>query len=290
MDVRSWFNGPAFLTWSRGQNEYGSGIAGPLPRSFMAAHWKMQRDHILPRLAELQIVGQLPGFQGNVPVQSAHLFPTAKMTRMGDTAWMDSMDPLYARIADLWMTTMIQDFGKDNIRHGYQMDEYFNGGVPPWLNGASLQQKTTTGNNLLWTPLSTLTTSMSQRQLYDSKKTQPAAYHYDNDADSGNKLPPDELGYQRGVAAYTGLNRTDPDAVWSFQGFAFVGWNDSDITVEGICRQCAAWKICHHQSSSTCPTRDWENGPSEAMRPTLVLIFYDPPCIILGIPMASRGI
>ena len=28
-DVRGWFNGPAFLTWSRGQNEYGAGIAGP---------------------------------------------------------------------------------------------------------------------------------------------------------------------------------------------------------------------------------------------------------------------
>lgn len=29
----------------------------------------------------------------------------------------------------------------------------------------------------------------------------------------------------RGLAAYTGLNRTDPDAIWSFQGWAFVGWN-----------------------------------------------------------------
>ena len=32
-EIRRWFNGPAFLTWSRGQNEYGAGIAGPLPRS-----------------------------------------------------------------------------------------------------------------------------------------------------------------------------------------------------------------------------------------------------------------
>ena len=28
-DIRSWFNGPALLTWSRGQNEYGSGLLGP---------------------------------------------------------------------------------------------------------------------------------------------------------------------------------------------------------------------------------------------------------------------
>ena len=27
----------------------------------------------------------------------------------------------------------------------------------------------------------------------------------------------DEAWYRRGVAAYTGLNRTDADAVWSFQ-------------------------------------------------------------------------
>ena len=27
----------------------------------------------------------------------------------------------------------------------------------------------------------------------------------------------DEAWYRRGVAAYTGLNRTDSDAVWSFQ-------------------------------------------------------------------------
>jgi hypothetical protein len=26
LTIRSWFNGPAFLTWSRGQNEYGNNI------------------------------------------------------------------------------------------------------------------------------------------------------------------------------------------------------------------------------------------------------------------------
>jgi Alpha-N-acetylglucosaminidase (NAGLU) C-terminal domain/Alpha-N-acetylglucosaminidase (NAGLU) tim-barrel domain len=261
-DIRSWFNGPAFLTWSRGQNEYGSGIAGPLPRSFMQAQWQMQRDHILPRLAELDILGQLPGFQGNVPVQLVALFPKAKMTPMGDTAWMDSMDPLYARIADLWMTTMIHDFGKDTVSHWYQMDGYFNGGVPPWLsinNGASSfghhhqqeQQQTIIDNNnnlLLMTPTSMSTTAMSQRQLYNSRalldnneKTQSAAHNLDTDhavsrdhSSSTPPLPHDELWYQRGVAAYTGLNRTDPDAVWSFQGFAFIGWNDSDTTASWL--------------------------------------------------------
>ena len=55
------------LTWSRGQNEYGAGIAGPLPRSWMKGQWALQKQ-ILGRYRELGIVGQLPAFQGNVPV------------------------------------------------------------------------------------------------------------------------------------------------------------------------------------------------------------------------------
>ena len=43
-EIRNWFNGPALLTWSRGQNEYGSGIAGPLPRSFMKSQWGLQKQ------------------------------------------------------------------------------------------------------------------------------------------------------------------------------------------------------------------------------------------------------
>ena len=35
VDIRMWFNGPAFLTWSRGQNEYGNNIGGPLPMSWI---------------------------------------------------------------------------------------------------------------------------------------------------------------------------------------------------------------------------------------------------------------
>lgn len=61
-DIRSWFNGPAFLTWSRGQNEYGNKIAGPLPRSWMKSQWELQKQ-ILERTRGLGMSGQLPGFQ-----------------------------------------------------------------------------------------------------------------------------------------------------------------------------------------------------------------------------------
>jgi hypothetical protein len=31
-----------------------------------------------------------------------------------DTAWMNSVDPLYAKIADEWMQQLIGDFGTDH--------------------------------------------------------------------------------------------------------------------------------------------------------------------------------
>ena len=74
VDIRHWFNGPAFLTWSRGQNEYGAGIAGPIPRSFLRDQFQLQKEKILPRLRSLGIVGQLPAFQGNVPIQLKELY------------------------------------------------------------------------------------------------------------------------------------------------------------------------------------------------------------------------
>jgi hypothetical protein len=54
--VRNWTNGPAFLTWSRGQNSHGNGIGGPLPRSFMTGQSDLQQT-IMARYRELGIVG-----------------------------------------------------------------------------------------------------------------------------------------------------------------------------------------------------------------------------------------
>eukprot|EP01046_Picozoa_sp_COSAG06_P039915 COSAG06_NODE_4773_length_3964_cov_2.352393_3_plen_177_part_00 len=114
MDIRSWFNGPALLTWSRGQNEYGSHIGGPLPRSWMKQQWNMMKQ-ITTRYRSLGMSSQLPAFQGNVPVQMKSLHSDANMTdNHKDTAWMNSVDPLYAKIADEWMKQIIGDFGTDH--------------------------------------------------------------------------------------------------------------------------------------------------------------------------------
>ena len=111
-DVRSWFNGPAFLTWSRGQNEYGNNIAGPLPLSWMQAQHALQVQ-ILGRARSLGISTQLPGFQGNVPIALKAILSDANITQQGDTGWMYSVDPAFGRIADLWMKQLLADFGRD---------------------------------------------------------------------------------------------------------------------------------------------------------------------------------
>lgn len=114
-EIRYWFNGPALLTWSRGQNGHGSGVLGPLPRSFMTAQWQLQKFQILPRMRALGIAGQLPAFQGNVPWALASKLPGSNMTQgkgpANGTGWMDSRDLHFGKIADLWMTVMLADFG-----------------------------------------------------------------------------------------------------------------------------------------------------------------------------------
>ena len=85
----------------------------------MKSQWHLQKEHILPRLRSLGIVGVLPAFQGNVPIQIKTLFNDENITQQDATGWVDSLDPLFLHIADLWMTQLVQDFGTD---HYYQLD------------------------------------------------------------------------------------------------------------------------------------------------------------------------
>ena len=117
-----------------------------------------------------------------MPVQLIEKVQDTNITAAAGTGWMNSVDPLYANISDMWMKTLIDDFGTD---HWYQLDGYFNGGTAPWLQD-------------------------------------------DNDNTRNNNNDDDDISwFMRGKAAYEGLNRTDPDAVWSYQAWAFVGWNSA---------------------------------------------------------------
>ena len=193
-EIRLWFNGPALLTWSRGQNEYGSGIAGPLPRSFMQRQHALQRDIILPQARALGIVGQLPGFQGNAPIALKARLADDNMTDNGlGTAWIDALDPVFGEIADVWMAQLVQDFGTD---HWYQVDGYFNGDTAPWR----------------------------RRRLREADKERATRV----------APPADPAWAARGRAVYTALNRTDPDAIWSYQGWAINGWDNDPGKVAGF--------------------------------------------------------
>jgi alpha-N-acetylglucosaminidase len=59
--LQNFFDGPAFLAWSRGQGM--SGVGGPLPRKFMAKQWALNKK-IVSRQKELGIGSILPQFQG----------------------------------------------------------------------------------------------------------------------------------------------------------------------------------------------------------------------------------
>lgn len=318
VDIRSWFNGPAFLTWSRGQNEYGNNIAGPLPRSWMKAQHALQVQ-ILARARSLAIASQLPGFQGNVPIQLKAILSDANITQQGDTGWMYSVDPAFGRIADAWMAQLITDFGRDNFdgtSQWYQMDGYFNGGTAPWLDSrrnavaaavnspdsrqtavyeardeAALEAtrlrrwKPSRAAAHAATPLVAAASAVavahglpactwSAREpgylagcaqncksfptvaaaqaacaadascggitLAAGAGNGPAELRSGSDVQSSptgetsfvitnplecHVVGPDPAWVEIGAAAYAGLNRTDPGAVWSFQGWAIIDWD-----------------------------------------------------------------
>ena len=286
-EIRQWFNGPALLTWSRGQNEYGNDIAGPLPRSFMKAQWDLQRL-ILARTRPLGMSGQLPAFQGNVPAALKALRADSNMTIQGDTAWMDSLDPLYGEIADAWMKQMIADFGTD---HWWQLDGYFDGGTAPWasLSATAAAARPPTSRvashaprhpptittlpltaplpPCTWSPITPDTyladcpssgckdfptlaaaqaacaadvtcgglTAPAKGGVWELRaSTSPEAspvgessIYILNAAQCRPGVAPDPAWVARGAAAYAGIARSDPEGIWSFQGWAIISWDSA---------------------------------------------------------------
>ena len=98
------------------------------------------------------------------------------------TAWMDALDPNFGKVADEWMKVLVEDFGTD---HWYQLDGYFNGKTAPWMEQRA---GATEKSSLALAPLA-----------------------------PDRPVVPDPTWMRRGLSAYSGLSRTDPDAIWSFQ-------------------------------------------------------------------------
>jgi hypothetical protein len=256
--IRSWFNGPAYLTWSRGQNSHGSSVGGPLPRSWMRAQWELQRL-ILSRERELGIVGSLPAFQGVVPAPLAAALNDSNITVQPAfygpvaTGWLDAADPTgaWGRVADAWMAALCADFGCSD--HVYQMDGVFHG-ASSWGGGGggsvAPSSNCTFGPPLANAYLAGCTSappcahapSLASAQaaciadarcsgvtledgLYQLRAGAVPQVHAGETSwvlAAGCHSPPaiDPGYYLRGKAAYAGIARTDPNATWLWQGWA----------------------------------------------------------------------
>jgi alpha-N-acetylglucosaminidase len=124
----AFFNGPAFLSWSRGQGMTNTGgkdafraantteTTGSLPLWWFDQQEALGKA-IASRMRLLGVTTILRGFEGNVPLKLHTLYPHAKMSK-GKAPQLDSTDPLFATLADAYMEDLIATFGTD---HYYQV-------------------------------------------------------------------------------------------------------------------------------------------------------------------------
>ncbi|XP_026423582.1 alpha-N-acetylglucosaminidase-like [Papaver somniferum] len=136
-ELSTFFGGPAFLAWSRMGNLHGWG--GPLPQSWLDQQLFMQKK-ILARMFELGMTPVLPAFSGNVPPALKSIFPSAKITRLGnwftvggDSRWcctylLDATDPLFIEIGKTFIEQQLKEYGRSG--HIYNCDT-FDENTPP---------------------------------------------------------------------------------------------------------------------------------------------------------------
>lgn len=100
------------------------GWGGPLPQSWIDRHGELAQK-ILARQRELGMTPVLQGFTGHVPAAVAQKFPDARLHRIEWIEWqthlLDPLDPLFARIARLFLEEQTRRFGTD---HFYAADTF----------------------------------------------------------------------------------------------------------------------------------------------------------------------
>ncbi len=95
------------------------GFGGPLPQSWIDRHVKLQQK-ILARQRELGMTPVLQGFTGHVPPAVRQNFPDAKLDKVTwqdgwQTDLLNPLDPLFAKIAEMYMQEQIKLFGTDHL-------------------------------------------------------------------------------------------------------------------------------------------------------------------------------
>ncbi|KAK9925851.1 hypothetical protein M0R45_023115 [Rubus argutus] len=136
-NLDDFFGGPAFLAWSRMGNLHGWG--GPLPQSWLDQQLILQKA-ILDRMYELGMTPVLPAFSGNVPAALKTIYPSAKITQLGnwfsvesDPRWtctylLDATDPLFIEIGRAFIEQQLKEYGRTS--HIYNCDT-FDENTPP---------------------------------------------------------------------------------------------------------------------------------------------------------------
>ena len=103
---------------------------GPLPQSWIDGHVELQRK-ILARQRQFGMTPVLQGFTGHVPSAIGKKFPNAKLHKINWFEWhtnlLDPLDPLFAKIAKLFMDEQIKQYGTDHL---YAADTFIEM-VPP---------------------------------------------------------------------------------------------------------------------------------------------------------------
>ena len=131
--VREYFTGPSYLPWHRMANI--DGWCGPLPKEWLDGQQALQQ-RIVERERALNMRPVLPAFAGHVPGKLRDLFPDADIQALGAwagfdekyrTYFLNSEDPLYARIQRMFLEEQTRLFGTDHI---YGIDP-FNEVDPP---------------------------------------------------------------------------------------------------------------------------------------------------------------
>lgn len=121
-EIADFLAGPPYLPfqWMGCLDSWG----GPLPADWVERHVALERQ-ILARQRELGMTPVLQGFTGHVPPAIKQKFPNAKLHTIHWVEWtthlLDPLDPLFARIAALWMEEQTRLFGTD---HYYAADTF----------------------------------------------------------------------------------------------------------------------------------------------------------------------
>jgi alpha-N-acetylglucosaminidase len=216
------FDGPAFLTWSRGQGTFG--VGGPLPDYWIKSQHALQIK-IMARIRLLGMKGVLPGFQGNVPLALPSLFPAANTSG----GWLDALDPLFRTIAHEFAAGVKEDFGATGF---VEADGWFSLETGPWL-GASAEtggggvgvdgmdaarprhpRAKTAGPRVGTFSEATITEADGAR----------AAGSDNADGGFGGCLngfvvPTEEEAFTRARAVFAAITDADPEATWVYQGY-----------------------------------------------------------------------